>query len=182
MEEHKEKPFGADFWTFVISRSYMIIHITTWFIFAVSLFHFIINYGKLPDEAGVHFAGNGQFDVYDSKVYGFYPFIVSFVALILTYLFERAAGSKKVKLGMKLNEKGETLFRGTIVLGLAVEGFLITMVFAYYWARSVEQQIPLPVHSELKGVLIAAFFVVPLTALILLIAIGIIFRDKAKKE
>ena len=82
---------------------------------------------------------------------------------------------------MKLNEKGEILFRGTIVLGLAVEGFLITMLFAYYWARSVEQQIPLPVHSELKGVMIAVF-VVPLTALILLIAIGIIFKDKAKKE
>ncbi|MCR5807262.1 MAG: hypothetical protein K6G68_09570, partial [Oscillospiraceae bacterium] len=93
-----------------------------------------------------------------------------------------AAGSKKVKLGMKLNEKGETLFRGTIVLGLAVEGFLITMVFAYYWARSVEQQIPLPVQSELKDVLIAAFFVVPLAVLILLIAISIIFKDKAKKE
>ena len=62
-----------------------------------------------------------------------------------------------------------------------MEGFLITMVFAYYWARSVEQQIPLPVQSELKGVLIAAF-VVPLAVLILLIAISIIFKDKAKKE
>jgi hypothetical protein len=144
-----------------------------------SLVYYLVMWNTLPPEIGVHFDGDGNYNVTDSKLYGFYPHAVGGIITAGIVLAGRLI--QKRSTGLRLTEKGETLFRGTIVLGLAVEGFLITMVFAYYWARSVEQQIPLPVQSELKGVLIAAFFV-PLTVLILLIAIGIIFRDKAKKE
>ena len=58
----------------------------------IGLICFLIKYKDLPDTIGIHFGwdeetGKSIFDVYNSKIYGVYPYVVvfGFIGLFLAY-------------------------------------------------------------------------------------------------
>ena len=74
-----------------------------------SLVYYLTRWNDLPDDPGIHFDGNGNFDVYASKFYGFYPHVVG--GLISAVLAAAVHLAGKVNAGLKITEKGDRLFR-----------------------------------------------------------------------
>ena len=100
-------------------KAYRIIHtaanITAFGLLGAMLIYFLLSYEGLPERIGVHFSAvDGQLDVYSYKIFGFYPFVMGFGLLGIFSLLSLAV--KKIKkLGLKITEKGDTVFRCTAV-------------------------------------------------------------------
>lgn len=118
------------------------ICIISWAIMIIALIYLLIMWKNLTDEIGVHFGPNGEFDVYASKWYALYPYIVGFGTLILMWLANLVAS--KVKSGLKMNKKGEDELKMSINTFTSVLGFIVAVFFAY-WAYCVINQVFLSV-------------------------------------
>ncbi len=106
----------------------------------IAMIWFLAVLGKLPDTMGVHFAPDGNFDVYASKMYGFYPFAVGFGTMIIFLLFEKI--SAKIKTGVKVTEKGEHILRALLRIYSRFIIWIISLLFTR-WAYSVITQTPI---------------------------------------
>lgn len=179
-EENKaKKQFGIDFWITMISITHFCIYMLSWVVFAVMLIHWLIKYGSLPAEIGIHFAQDGTFDVEAEKFYGFYPFIITLLALVIITAAQKITNSRKVKPGLRLKESGEVLFRGIFMLSLDIEAAIISIFFSNYWSMAVVYQHPLNME-DVKSIVFASIIAVPAITVILLIVTAIVFRDKKK--
>lgn len=163
---------------YVMSRAHFIFTALSWFIFAVDLLYFLMNYGSLPEEAGVHFSGRFEFDVYDSKAYGFYPFIITLIALVI--IKAAAFAAERVKLGAKVTKQGDILMRYIFIVTLDLEGIMIALMFAYYWSLSVIRQ-DASIMAGTRPLLFVAI-VVPPVSVAALIAVRIIYRIRKNAE
>lgn len=106
---------------------------------------FLFKYKIYPDRIGIHFDGEGNFDVISDPVYGFYPFIVIAVTQGILFLVERFA--KKVSVGfkgLKLSENAQEIFRGITLIWMDIMGWGISAFFSMF-AFCVTWQIPEPV-------------------------------------
>lgn len=101
------------------------------------LVYFLMKWGSLPAEIGMHFGPDGKFDVYESKVYGFYPHIVC--GIIVGGIGAVQALIKKKKSGFRLTEKGERLFKAELLLTLDVVLFIFGGA-AVLWSVAVAEQ------------------------------------------
>ncbi|MDE6732349.1 MAG: hypothetical protein K2J77_05680 [Oscillospiraceae bacterium] len=128
-----------------MSRAVKIIHIaltaTAWGIFTASLVRFIVVWGSLPENLGIHFASDGQFDMISKKSYAAYPYIVTVAALAF---FEIAALlSKKIKTGVKISENGDLKIRAALKILLDIFKLGFSFFFSGVWADCVIRQRPL---------------------------------------
>ena len=135
----------------------------------------LIRYGSLPEEIGVHFDGSGRFDVYDHKAYGFYPFIVNFIALVLIRVFTRLCDSPKMKMDPKLTLFGNNLMKAIFVLFLDCEAFVTTAIFSGTWSVSVLNQVPMD-RTTITRLTLVWIMILPLAAIISGIAVAVIHR------
>ena len=122
-----------------------IIHIAltviAWGIFVSSLIRFAAVWDSLPDRIGIHFDSDGGFDVIGSKNDAAYPYIVSIIALVSCEGL--ALLSKKIKMGMKISEKGDAKIRTALVLLLDISKLGFSFFFSGVWADCVISQRPL---------------------------------------
>ena len=132
-------------------------------ILAASLVFYLIKWGSLPAEIGVHFDSDGNFNVVDSKFYGFYPHIIGSIFIVITAIADHLI--QRNKTGLKITEKGEELFKAELIINLDLFLMLWSVVFAV-WSYSVSMQVPLALNA------ISPAF----TLLSCLIVIGIIIQ------
>ena len=111
-----------------------------WGIAGVSLLWFLIALIWLKSPIGVHFAPDGSFDVFDTKLYGFYPHIINAAIIGISALAESL--SHKIRTGMKITEQGEAMLSEIFCLTVAL-GRLWLVLFFGYWNALVILQKPL---------------------------------------
>ena len=128
-----------------MSRIIKILHIAltviAWGIFTASLIRIAAVWSSLPDRLGIHFADDGEFDVFDSKSYALYPYLVSIVALVFCEV--SVLLSKKIKMGLKISEKGDLIIRTALKMLLDICKLGFSFFFAGVWADCVIRQRPL---------------------------------------
>ena len=120
-----------------MKKLHRIINLLSWGVLLAAFVHLCIKWSSMPETTGVHFDSDGYFDVYASKKYVAYPFIVGVVFLLLLQLGDRAA--RKVRLGVKMNSDGEGIFRELIRLLLDANKLFISGMAAY-WVELVIYQ------------------------------------------
>lgn len=136
-------------------------------VLGISLIHFIIVWKDMPQEIGMHFDGEGNFDVYESKYYGFYPYVISTFIILALLVCGRFV--KKIGIGLSLDDKGDMLFRNTILFAFDV-AMIGMCVFALNWSYSVRHQCRLNIGIMRAIVLlmfVLAFLVVPTLLIII---------------
>ncbi len=117
-----------------------ILLIAGWVGLVWQLIFFLVHWGSLPEEPGIHF-DRGDFDVYASKVYGFYPHLISLIVLAANTLLTFVVGREKLKLGLKVSEKGKRLIISSMVIDLDIVALLIVLIFCC-WTYAVSVQDP----------------------------------------
>lgn len=138
-----------------------------------SLVFFLIKWNELPDEIGIHFASDGQFDVEAEKFFGFYPHLVGG---ILIAVFQSAHYLiNKIKIGLSISAEGETLFKTEFRLTLDVLSVLVSLFFVN-WSLSVSLQVSLNIVLTL--ILAALMFGVSTAGIVL----GIITYKKHREK
>ena len=110
---------------------------------AVSIIFYLSQWSSLPDEPGIHFDSKG-FDVYASKIYGFYPHLIILAVLAVNAVVSWLIISGRVRLGMKVTERGSELIIGAAVIALDLTALTVT-VFFMFWSWCVAVQTPLQV-------------------------------------
>lgn len=130
-------------------------------ILAATLVYYLIRWGSLPEEIGVHFGSDGTFDVVEKKIYGFYPHIICGAIMALTGIAGRMVMKRPT--GLKISERGERLFKAELLITLDVFLMVWTAMFSM-WSLSVSTQTPLDIG------LLAHIS----TAVMLLVLIGVI--------
>ena len=125
---------------------------TAWGIAAASLVWFLVAQLWLKSPIGVHFDSEGNFDVIDSKFYGFYPHGINLLCIGLTVLFDVLA--EKVRIGLKVTEYGEELLRKVMHISIGWGRLLIVIFFSYWNAlvilqKPLSEQVPTAILSML---------------------------------
>ena len=131
-----------------------------------SLIFYLIKWNSLPEEIGMHFSSDGQFDVVASKFYGFYPHIVS--GIMLTIVTVANHFILKVKTGLKLTEQGEKNFQELKCVWHWIFSECSGVYFAV-WSYSVSLQIPLDIDLQMNfaKIFLAVIFVINLCGTVL---------------
>lgn len=162
-----------------MSRRFTLIHriimACIFIILAATLMHFIFVWRELPEEIGMHFGPDGNFDEYESKIYGFYPYVIS--AVLIPLLMTAVHFVKKINLGLSLDEKGDRLFRYVVIAALDLASVGIC-VYALIWSYAVEHQQAMNItimRANLFTIIIGCFLVCPVT-------LGIINKKYSTKK
>ena len=125
-----------------MKKSVLMVHrictILAWGIFVIGLIRTMVAYPGHPAEIGVHFAGNGEFDLIDAKWKSFYPLMISAIVLLITEVVQWLSG--KVKAGFRLNEAGEQAVRSGFVLWVDLHKVLIVFFYGGVWVDCVVRQ------------------------------------------
>ena len=98
-------------------------------------------YKYLPDNIGVHFAADGSFDVIVSKsklLYIGYPYVVSLGIVLLFDFFIYI--SSRIKLGLKVNKKGEDIVKSGFKLFVDIFKFSWVFFLSVIWSDCVIRQ------------------------------------------
>lgn len=161
-----------------MGRTVKIIHIAltviAWGIFIASLIRFAAVWSSLPENIGIHFASDGQFDMISKKSYAAYPYIVSIVAL--AFFEVSALLSKKIKTGVKISEAGDRKIRTALALLLDVFKLGFSFFFAGVWADCVIRQRPLNTNIP------AAVMLIMLLAFCAFVIAAIVIKVKNPPE
>ena len=123
-----------------MSRKTNIIHYiaagVSWAVFVISAVFLIAVYPSLPEQIGMHFGPDGNFDVYGDKAWAFYPYIVAFVSLLIFGALSFAA--RKMKLRKKAKENTyDVISRELILFLLDAYKLVFSLFFAGEWAYCV---------------------------------------------
>ena len=145
---------------------HIIMTLAAWLLFIGCLIRFLAAYGSLDDEIGVHFAGNGSFDVIDKKIFGLYPFVVSSVSLLIGLVLRLLV--KKVDVGKNVTEKGDMLMRFALTLYIDFSQLVMVVFFAGVWSGCVIAQHPLDTDIPV-ACLFAVFGIFPVMVLFLIV-------------
>ena len=101
------------------------------------LVHFFIIYKDLPETIGMHFGGEGEFDVHAEKYYGFYPYLMG--TLIIGALLVADRFVLKLRLGAGYDQKGDRLVRASVLLFTnGIKAY--TCLFFLEWSDAVIHQ------------------------------------------
>lgn len=140
----------------MIKTIHIALTVIAWGIFISSLIRLAVVWNSLPDMIGVHFADNGEFDVFDSKNYIAFPYLVSIIALV--FCEASALLSKKIKLGMKISEKGDIKIRTALRMFLDMLKLGLSFFFSGVWADCVIRQHPLNPNIP-AAIMLSMFFI-----------------------
>ena len=102
---------------------------------------FLLHWSSLPEKPGIHFTPEGEFDVYAEKFYGFYPHLITTVTLVVIFAATEVIRREKLKLGLKISEKGKRLFLSSLVITLDIAALMITVI-GCLWVYAVSVQEP----------------------------------------
>lgn len=146
---------------------HIVLTVAAWGILFCSLIRLAVVWDSLPDELGVHFDGNGEFDAFDSKTFICYPYLIALAAL--GFCETAVFISKKINTGIKMSKKGETKFKTALVMILDISKFLFSFFFAGVWADCVIRQHPLDTNipNFFVLVLFISFIVFVIAAIVI---------------
>lgn len=136
----------------IIKIIHIALTVIAWGIFITSLIRIVIVWNSLPDRIGIHFDTNGEFDVFDSKSNAAYPYIVTLGALVFCEV--SALLSKKIKMGVKISEKGDKKIRAALRMLLDITKLGFSFFFSGVWADCVIRQRPLNTNIPAAAMLI----------------------------
>lgn len=109
--------------------------------FGMLFFYFVYMlrvYGDFPEEIGIHFGEDNEFDVYDSKWLAFFPFIAGF-GLTIVFTVGDIAVSRAKCISKKLSEDDDIFVRK--ILLIAFDSMkLFWAIFYTIWAYCVIHQ------------------------------------------
>ena len=154
-----------------MGRITKVVHIVltaaAWGIFFGSLIRLAVVWDTLPDVIGVHFDGNGEFDLFDSKMLIAYPYLAALIALV--FCDAAALLSKKINTGMKISENGERKFKTALVMLLDISKLSFSFFFAGVWADCIIKQNPLDpnIPTFLMLVLLISFIIFVISAIVI---------------
>ncbi len=131
-------------------------------IILISLVYILIIWDSIPAETGIHFASTGEFDVYASKRFAFYPYVIGFGALFLMEIADIV--SKKLKSGLKISENTEQKLKKLVSIVLDIMK-LCTSFYFTHWAECVIVQKP---FNNIVGKTVAIIFILSIIVLIIL--------------
>lgn len=151
---------------------HIILTAAAWLIFAGCLIRFLMAYGSLPDEIGVHF-GADDFDVVDKKIYGFYPFVISLITLATCGI--ASAAVSKASVGKNITERGADISRMAVVLYTDIFQLALVFSLAGLWSDAVIKQQPL--NTAIPVAIIFIVFGLLFALIVFLIAVKIICRE-----
>ena len=120
--------------------------ILLWAALAGMFIAYFIAMPGLPDEPGIHFSPDREFDVYASKIYGFYPHLITLIILLVDLGGTWAVTGGKLKLGLNVTERGNELIKWVIALTLDLAAAFFEGYFVF-WTYSVCTQRPLSSHA-----------------------------------
>lgn len=129
----------------------------SWGLLAAAFIHLCFMWSSMPETTGVHFDSKGEFDVYASKRFIAYPFVIGGGFLLLLHL--AALAVRKARIGLKVSPEGEAIFRERLMLLIDANRLFISL-WAVYWVELVIYQhrlIELPVLIGMM-VLFVMFF------------------------
>lgn len=156
-----------------MKKLHAILHNAAYAIAGLSLCWFLLSLFWLKSPIGIHFDGNGNFDVIDSKFYGFYPHGINLLVLGITALFSFLAG--KVRTGIKVTEEGEAKLTDAFRFSLDW-GRLLLVIFFSYWNALVITQHPL------KPIVPGTILILMMMGLVVLIGVFIIIRIRYRRK
>lgn len=142
-----------------------------------SLVYYLTRWNDLPDNPGIHFDGNGNFDVYASKFYGFYPHVIG--GLIAAILAAAVHLEGKVNVGLKITEKGDRLFRAEVGVTMSLISLIVSAFFTN-WSLSVSRQTPL--NRSVLSIICYGIMIVLLSGLTAQVITCKKYSVKEKKE
>ena len=117
---------------------HIILSVIGYSIFIIGLIRVIFGYNKLPNIIGMHFGGDGSFDMYDSKLWILYPLILT---IIFFCVFELVGFfSKKVKTGLKIKEENENKIKSVFLILLDVLKLCFSFFFSGVWVDCLIKQ------------------------------------------
>lgn len=124
-----------------MSKRFLYIHFGFAFLtllaIGVELVHFLIVYPDMPETIGMHFGGDGEFDVHAEKLYGLYPYVMGGFLIGMLLLADRFV--LKLKLGLDYDKKGEELVRAAVLLATNGAKAYICLFFLE-WSDAVIHQ------------------------------------------
>ena len=140
------------------------INIVSFALLGVSLIWLLTVYGSFPEQMGIHYGEDNDFDVIASKIFAFYPFIAGFGLCGIISLLEPAVKKAK-KAGKDLSgEKTEFIKKAALIVLSAMK--LFWAVFFTIWNYCIIHRIKMftfgipirrfqtfPIYFILSGIL-----------------------------
>lgn len=140
---------------------------------------YLAHWSSLPEEPGIHFVNGDTFDVYASKIYGFYPHIITLVTLVLDFVLTWIVGKEKLKLGLKVTERGKRLFIASLVITLDITALFISGCFCC-WVYAVSKQVAS--YNKAAISLIAILLTVLPAAVIFQCIVNAVCKEKKDRD
>lgn len=150
----------------IIKTIHISLTVISWGIFILSLIRIAVVWNSLPDKMGIHFSSDGEFDIIGSKTGASYPYLVSIAALVFCEI--SALLSKKIKMGLKISEKGDLEIRTALKMLLDTFKLGFSFFFSGVWANCVIRQHPLNTAIP-AAVMLIMFFMFCVFAIALIV-------------
>jgi hypothetical protein len=157
-----------------LKKVHKYVTIFAWFALGLSLVWFATSYPNLPDEIGIHFDGDGNFDVHAEKYYGLYPYAVVLITLILCGLASKL--SKKVRFGLDISDEGEEMVKAGLTLYLDIFKTAYLIFYGFVWAECIIYQHSL--NTDIPRILLLALF----AAFIVFLVFAVVIIKKYNKK
>ncbi len=125
----------------MLKMTHVIMTVLSLLFFIVAAVRLFFAWDSLPDDIGVHFNSDGNFDVFD-KQHIFYPYIVTIAAIAVCETFELITRKLK-KMGLAVNETGNNALRTATILILDLLMLLFSGFFSGIWVDCVLTQQPM---------------------------------------
>lgn len=123
-----------------------IISIISWIIFILVVLRIFISYNSLPNQLGVHFNPNGDFDVYTNKkdlLLISYPYFMSLIIILSSYGLMFIID--KIKVGFKVTKTGELKLKELVKLMINNTKICFVIYLGVIWGECMIRQINLNV-------------------------------------
>ena len=122
----------------VFKKLHTAVNIISFGMLTVYLVYMLSVYRGFPEQIGIHYGDDNEFDVYASKWLAFFPFMAGFGLAWIFTLAQIAAGKIK-RIGKKFSEEDDRFIRMTFFAALDAMK-LFWAVFYTIWAHCVIYQ------------------------------------------
>ena len=122
----------------VFKKLHTAVNIISFGMLTVYLVYMLSVYREFPQQVGIHYGDDNEFDVYASKWLAFFPFMAGFGLAWIFTLVQIAVGKIK-RIGKKFSEEDDRFIRMTFFAALDAMK-LFWSVFYTIWAHCVIHQ------------------------------------------
>jgi hypothetical protein len=144
-----------------LKRLHTAVNILSFGMLGVYLVYMLIVYKGFPEQIGMHYGDDNEFDVYASRAYAFFPFIAGF-GLAIVFTVVSFAVNKAKRISKKLSDEDDIFVRKAVLMVFDAMK-LFWAVFYTIWAHCVIHQtrmftfgIPIRIFQVLPVFLIGA--------------------------